>query len=126
MKNTCQNCGYTFEGNYCNQCGQKADSGRVNLQFLLNELSNSVFQLNHGLLFTIKELTLRPGHTIQEYLAGKRKVHIRPLAFLFVTAALYVLLASVTGKQTYLEGLSQELPKDLRIRVGRMFMFTKY
>ena len=30
----CKNCGNGFEGNYCNLCGQPAETHRINFKFL--------------------------------------------------------------------------------------------
>ncbi|HTD40768.1 MAG TPA: DUF3667 domain-containing protein [Mucilaginibacter sp.] len=43
-------------------------------------------------MYTSKELLTRPGHTIREYLEGKRVRHFQPLSFVIVLATFYGLL----------------------------------
>lgn len=97
---TCKNCNQDISDNYCQSCGQKASVQRINLPYLLNEIPESLFQLNHGLFFTIKELIMRPGHSLREFLAGKRVHHYKPIAFILVTSAFYILIALTLDQKT--------------------------
>lgn len=99
---TCKNCGHTLSGKYCSNCGQKSDTQRINYGYLIKEIPNSVFQLNKGFLFTIKELFVRPGHSIRAFIEGKRKPYYKPVAFLIITTTLYVLTAYLMGRNTFL------------------------
>lgn len=89
MKQGCLNCGNTIHGNFCNHCGQKADTKRLNIHFLWHEVQHGIIHLDKGICYTIKELFTRPGHSIREFLEGKRVRHFRPLMFLFVLAGIY-------------------------------------
>jgi len=97
----CKNCKQNFNGNFCNNCGQNSKVRKINFRYLLDEIPNSIFQINRGFLFTVKELFTRPGHSIREFIEGKRKFHFKPLAFLFLTSTLYVLLNYLIGHQTF-------------------------
>ncbi len=99
---TCKNCGNKFEGNFCNQCGQKARTDKINFKYVLNEVGASVLQVDRGIIFTIKELFTRPGHSIRAYLEGKRVNHYRAISFLLVTSTIYALVAYWLGEQTNL------------------------
>jgi len=99
----CKNCGNQVSRNYCSQCGQSSRISRINLPNFLEELSVSIFQINRGFFFTIKELTIRPGNTIREFLAGKRRSHIRPITFLISLSTLYFLAGVITDQQTWLD-----------------------
>lgn len=103
----CKNCGQNFNGNFCNNCGQNANVGKVDIKYLLKEIPNSIFQVNGGVFFTIKELFTRPGNSIREFLDGKRKKHFKPLAFVLLISTLYVLTTYLTDKYTFLgDGIS--------------------
>lgn len=102
MAKNCQNCNEIITGNFCANCGQKSDIRKINFRYLLDEIPNSIFQVNRGFLFTVKELFTRPGHSIREFLEGKRKKHFKPLAFLFLTSSLYILLNYLIGNQTFI------------------------
>ena len=99
---TCKNCAHNFDGNFCNNCGQKSTVDRVNFKYLREEITSSLFQVNRGIFFTIKELATRPGHSIKEFLAGKRKKHFKPIAFAFLTATLYFLSTLLGNRKTFL------------------------
>ncbi len=99
----CKNCEQDFEGNYCNNCGQNSNVRKVDYKYLINEISNSIFQINRGFLFTVKELFTRPGHSIREFLEGKRKNHYKPIAFVFLTSTIYVLFNYLIGNDTFID-----------------------
>lgn len=83
----CKNCGNHFAGRYCNACGQRADTHRINWHYIWHEIPHSVWHVDHGIVFTLKELLTRPGHTIREFLDGKRVKHYRPLALVLLLGA---------------------------------------
>lgn len=69
----CLNCGAHFSGKFCEACGQRTDTRRITMQALLtNDLLRSIFHLETQLLYTLKQLLIRPGHAIREYLQGHR------------------------------------------------------
>lgn len=103
----CLNCENEFVGAFCNRCGQSNKVKRLNGNYLLSELPNSIFQVNHGLLFTIKALITRPGYSIRDFLDGQRKKYFRPFSFLIVTSTLYVLSHYLSGTNTFLEDIIQ-------------------
>ncbi len=94
---TCPNCFGEFEGNYCSQCGQKAFAGRHTLRELITDTLYTLFNLEQGFLFTVKELTLRPGPVIRAYINGRLKVYYPPLRYLLLLATLSALLIVGTG-----------------------------
>ncbi len=51
----CKNCNNELLGKFCSQCGQNSKTERINLNYLLSEIPNSIFQLNHGFFFTINQ-----------------------------------------------------------------------
>lgn len=102
---TCKNCNHPVEGNFCPHCGQSTQVGRIDFKYLVNQLPNSMLQVNRGFLFTVKELFLRPGHSIREFIIGKRKDHYKPIAYLIITSTLYVLSAYLMGRNTFLQDI---------------------
>ena len=57
---TCLNCGTEFEGNFCPECGQKADTGRFTMRFIFENLVAAFTSKDGGLWFTLKSLFTRP------------------------------------------------------------------
>ena len=85
---TCKNCGTIFKGNYCMHCGQSAIIHRLNLKYLLHNFFHAITHMDAGYLHTIKDLAIRPGHSIREYLHGKRSGHGDPLVMLLIVGGL--------------------------------------
>lgn len=88
----CKNCEHVFQGNYCSNCGQKTNTVRLNWHYIQDEIKYTVLHVNKGLLYTIKQLFTRPGHTVREFLEGKRVQHYKPILLLFVLAGINGLL----------------------------------
>lgn len=88
----CKNCGSSVSGNFCSNCGQSANTHKLNIHFILHDLQHGLFHFDKGILYTAKELLTRPGHTIREFIEGKRVRHFQPLSFVIVLATFYGLL----------------------------------
>ncbi len=88
----CKNCKQEAVGSYCSACGQSTHTDRVNLHYLIHEFLHGVLHVDRGILFTIKELTVRPGETIRYYLEGKRVSYFKPFGYFFILATIYTLL----------------------------------
>lgn len=85
MNSTCLNCKEHISRNYCDFCGQKTSTHRFSLKhFFLHDFIHGIFHLDKGFLFTIKELFTRPGHSIREYIQGKRAKHFNYFATLIL------------------------------------------
>ena len=89
----CKNCSQQFEGKFCNNCGQSADTQKLNFRFLIRNLRKLFLKYFHeGVLYSASQLFTRPGHTIREYIEGKRVRHIEPMSMLIMMATLYGVL----------------------------------
>lgn len=90
----CKNCKQhlLLRQKFCHSCGQKADTHRINFHFLIHEVQHGIFHVDSGILFTIKELFSRPGHTLREYLEGKRKPHFPPMLFVIILGSICALI----------------------------------
>lgn len=92
--NTCKNCGTQFKGNFCNQCGQAARTEKMNWHFLWHDIQHGLLHFDKGLFYTLKQLFTRPGHSIREFLEGKRINHFKPLSLVIVLATICGLLST--------------------------------
>lgn len=93
----CLNCGKEFEGNFCPNCGQSADTGRFTLKFIWENLLAAFLSKDGGIGFTLKNLFTRPGAMIVDILNGKRRKYFSPFPMLFCALTLYALILSLTG-----------------------------
>ncbi|HAY3507413.1 DUF3667 domain-containing protein [Elizabethkingia anophelis] len=81
MTNNCLNCNEELVGKYCNNCSQPASTHRFSLSHVFkHDFVHGIFHLDKGFFFTIKELFTRPGHSIREYVQGKRVKHFNYFA----------------------------------------------
>lgn len=84
----CKNCENHYHGHYCNNCGQRAHTHRIDLKHLLHELFHALTHLDKGFLYTSKMMLSAPGQTIRDYLNGKRVRHSNPLLMLLIIGGL--------------------------------------
>lgn len=89
MEIICKNCRHSFKGNYCNNCGQSADTHKINVHFLWHDIQHGLLHFDKGILYSLKQLFTRPGHSIREFIEGKRVNHFKPLSLVVVLATLY-------------------------------------
>lgn len=97
LRVTCKNCSQEFVGAYCNACGQK-QSERISFRHLWEQLVESLFDVEKGLVYTVRQLTVHPGHTVVAYLNGKRKSIYGPVKYLLLWTAIFFVLSSVIGR----------------------------
>lgn len=90
---TCKNCETSFEGKFCPNCAQKADTHRFTVKHFLHEFFHAFTHTDKGILFLMKELIVRPGQTVREYNEGKRKKYFNPITFLLIASALQLFAA---------------------------------
>lgn len=101
---TCKNCNHDFEGKFCNNCGQSADTQRLDYKSLFKDLrKNFLKYFNGGIFYSAGQLFTRPGHTIREYIEGKRVKHFEPIALLLTLATLYGLLYHTFGINLFVD-----------------------
>ncbi len=93
----CRNCQTSFEGNFCPNCGQKPNSGRIVLKETARDILEHYFDFDTPLFRTIKGMITNPGRVVREYIFGKRKSYSHPLRYYILTLALYLIIKSLTG-----------------------------
>jgi hypothetical protein len=96
------NCGGPVPGHFCGHCGQDAHTHRFTLGHLLHEIPHTVLHVDKGLLYTAKELALRPAPTLRRFLAGHRVPHFRPLAYVLLIAGVSAFLYTALHLRPYL------------------------
>ncbi|OXA81677.1 Protein of unknown function [Flavobacterium aquidurense] len=89
MEINCKNCHQVFTGHYCNNCGQPADTHKINAHFLWHDIQHGLLHFDAGIPYSLKQLFTRPGHTIREFIEGKRVKHFKPLSLVAVLGAFY-------------------------------------
>lgn len=105
----CLNCGTEFEGKFCPECGQNAETGRFSMKFILENLLAAFLSKDGGIWFTLKNLFTRPGAMIVEILNGKRRKYFSPFPMLFCTLTFYVLILSISGSHDEFREIENKL-----------------
>lgn len=126
MNIICKNCNHSFEGNFCNNCGQTADTHEINFSSVVHEIQHSILHIDKGILYTTKEMLSKPGQTIRDYINGKRVKHFRPFAYIFVLSTIYAILTKLSHKSTFLndflegfyQGATDQKSKNSLVSVG--------
>lgn len=95
----CLNCGTEFEGKFCPQCGQSADTKRFTVRFIFENLLRAILSNDGGVWITLKSLFTRPGQMMIDIINGKRKSYFSPFPMLFLTLSLYVIIFAFTGSK---------------------------
>ena len=92
MSITCKNCNEPVEGKFCSNCGQSTGTHRLSFHFLLHDLQHGFLHFDKGIIYTVKQLYTRPGHSIREFIEGKRVRHFRPISLVIILATVYGIL----------------------------------
>ena len=87
----CKKCGHESEGNYCSNCGHQNKLSRINKQYVLNEIG-SVLNFEKGILYSIRELIIRPGKSIKEFILEDRKRLVKPIIFIIICSLVYTVI----------------------------------
>lgn len=93
---TCQNCQTTFEGKYCPNCAQKADTHRFTLKHFAHDLFHALTHADKGIFHLMKELLLKPGKVARDFNAGKRKRYFNPITYMLLVMALQIFITKKT------------------------------
>ena len=92
--NDCSNCENKYSGNYCSNCGTPHILTRINGKYILNQIG-SVINFDKGILYTIRELTLRPGISIRKFILEDRNRLVKPIFFLIICSLIYTLAQQI-------------------------------
>ena len=92
---SCVNCNNQISEDFCPKCGQSAKLKRIDKHYVSHELLH-LFHFEKGFFYTAKELLLRPGDSIKEFIDKNRNKHMKPVPFLILTSVLFALVANFT------------------------------
>ena len=87
----CKNCNNELNGNYCSNCGYPVQPERIDKYYIKNEIGQFLL-FEKGFFYTIKELFIRPGKSINDFISKDRNRLVKPIAFLFITSLIYTFI----------------------------------
>jgi hypothetical protein len=100
----CKNCDFPAVYKFCPQCGQKSSTERFTAKHLLHSFLHGFFHIDHGIIYTVKELLINPGKMLRDYLYGKRIAYFNPFTFiLIVSGLLTIFLPKLIQQSLFME-----------------------
>jgi hypothetical protein len=90
---SCLNCGTPLGGQYCRQCGQRANTRFISLFELLRDAFGDLFELDSRLWRTLTPLLFKPGLLTRDYLEGKRARYMPPFRMYLVLSLVFFAIA---------------------------------
>jgi hypothetical protein len=121
----CKNCANHFTGNFCPKCGQKSTVEKIDFKYFIKDIPHSIFHIDKGFFYTLKEMFLHPAKALETYLAGQRVKHFKPFAFVIVLSTIATIiiklclgainfeLKKTSGSKLILEGFFVNYPSLL-------------
>jgi hypothetical protein len=92
-----------FTGNYCPRCGQSAKVGRFSFKKAIMLFLDVWGMGNRSFFRSIRDLMLRPGYMIRDYLSGMQSAYFPPFKMFFILTAF-----SLVVEQGFNLGLIEE------------------
>lgn len=89
----------TFESEKHQELENAKTLERIDGRYIWNE-TISVFNFEKGLFFTFKELLVRPGKTVREFLYYDRKRIVKPIVFVIFSSLFFIVNQKIFGFQT--------------------------
>lgn len=93
----CLNCQKEITGNFCSNCGQRTNTRQITMSSVMEHLLQGLSNINRGFLYNVKMLSLRPGPTMMEYLAGKRIRIFSPVQYAIIAVTILTIVDSQFG-----------------------------
>lgn len=76
---------------FCSNCRQNVKPKRIDGRYILHEIEH-VLHFDRGILYTIRELLIRPGENIRNFISENRSRLVKPVIFIIVTSLIYTLV----------------------------------
>jgi hypothetical protein len=110
----CLNCDTSLTDKFCGHCGQPASTHRLSLGHLLHEIPHSIWHIDKGIFYTLRELLRRPGATILGYMHGQRARHFAPLSLLLLVTGVSSFLATKMHIGEMAQNINPDAVAELR------------
>lgn len=103
----CLNCNSQVLSKFCPECGQSVHTHRYKLgRVLVEDFFLNLVYYKKGLGFTLMKLFTKPGHTVREFVQGKRAGIVHPITLLIIVIILFTLIEN--NSTFHLTSLSQD------------------
>lgn len=105
----CKNCGHSFNGNHCNNCGQKI-AHRLDTKHIAHEAVHVFTHADKGIFALIPMVLFRPGILALQYVQGKRKSYFNIFQYLVLVVGISVFIMSKTH---FMENMVETINPDI-------------
>lgn len=89
----CNTCQTQISQNFCPNCGQAATLKRIDGHYILHEIEH-VIHFEKGILYTIKELLVRPGESVHNFINKNRSRLVKPIIFIIISSLIYSVITT--------------------------------
>lgn len=111
--NTCLNCEYRFEGNYCPSCGQSINEIQKPIRHFLHDMMDSLLVFDIRVFRSIPTLLLKPGKISSEFIAGRRRRYVPPFRFFLFASILFFFLIGLQTRNLFNISMNEEQSEAL-------------
>ena len=108
---TCSSCGTVYQGNFCPRCGQSARVGRFSFKKAALLFLDVWGVGNRSMFRSIRDLMLRPGFMIRDYLSGMQSAYFPPFKMFFLLAAFSLVVEHGFNFGLDVKDVQDEAPK---------------
>lgn len=89
----CQSCNTEYLGNFCPRCGQSERVGRFSFKTAFMLFLDVWGIGNRGMFHSIRDLMLRPGYMIRDYVGGMQSAYFPPFKMFFILTAFFLVVS---------------------------------
>lgn len=111
----CANCDSLLSGQYCGQCGQRAQDRFISLWELIRDAFGDLFELDSRLWRTLIPLALKPGRLTADYLEGRRARYMPPFRTYLVLSLIFFVVFFFDPREQFgilMEPAADTLPAE--------------
>lgn len=113
---SCLNCEQKYSGNFCPNCGQRANIQVLSVKEVFAEIPRTILFLESRFKRIIKDFLKSPIDTILDYSRGKRKKYGSPIKYFYFFASLELILQSIYNQLVHPDEIDNlELESDTGI-----------
>jgi Protein of unknown function (DUF3667) len=116
----CPSCSRMINTRFCHECGAEAVVKRIDGKYIFQETKAVLLNFERGFFYTVKELAVRPGYLVTQFLSGDRRKLYKPISFVVISSILYTLVSH------YLEYQIVSAKKDDNVSVIFLWITENY
>lgn len=110
----CKNCGKEVFESYCSSCGQRVI--HFDWVYLIGRLTDAL-EFKKGFLYNLKAMTLSPGKAISDYMNGRTKPFLNPMAYALIAITLVFLTGERFNEKFIIGSTREEVPYFIHILI---------